>query len=222
VLAAWATGGTVQSFHLHPFTTSYTTIHPDPSPFLTHAAGVILAPLAGLLCIAVAQRLEGAYIVPLYTTGVAAFATSGIYLAVGAWAGVGDARTLIDLGAPALGLMLIGAGLIAVAVRFAPRVVSRLGLSPSDSLPRRLAVLELGVAPYLGGMVVWHAFYDPADLRPWSAFAGAGILLVALIALVRRGTSRLPSRSSSPPTPQATILALALGAGIVLAELGWF
>ncbi len=222
VFAAWATGGTVQSLYLHPFTTSYTSIHPDPSPLLTHAAGVIVAPLAGLVCIALARRVEGAYTVPLYTAGVATFATSGIYLVVGTWAGVGDARMLVDLGMPALGLMLIGAGLIAAAVRLAPGVVSLLGLSPADSLLRRLAVLELGVAPYLVGMLVWHALYDPAGLRPWSAFAGAGIVLVGLIALLQRGASLSSSQWCSPPTPRATVVALALGAGIVLAELWWF
>ncbi len=222
VLAAWATGGRVQAFYLHPFTTSYTTIDPDPSPLLTHAAGVTLAPLAGLVCIALARRVEGAYTVPLYATGVAAFATSGIYLVVGTWAGMGDARTLVDLGTPPLGLMLVGAGLIAAAVRLAPHVVSLLGLSPTDSLLRRLAVLELGVAPYLMGMLVWHVLYDPAGLRPWSVFVGTGIGLVGLIALFQRGTPLLPSQEASSTTARATVVALALGAGIVLAEFGWF
>lgn len=224
VLAAWMTGGRVQALHLHPFTTSYTNISPDPSPLLTHAAGVTLGPLAGLACIALGRRFEGTYAVPLYTTGVATFATSGIYLVVGTLTGAGDARVLLDLGMPALGLLLAGGALVAAAFRLALPVVSLLGLSPGDSMWRRLLVLELGIVPYLLAMLAWHVLFNREGLRPSSGFLGAGVVLVGLMALLPVGgsLSLRPQSPASPPSLRATAVALALGAAFVLGELWWF
>lgn len=110
VFGALITGGGVDAVVLHPLMISRTDIYPNPRPLLAcwcgPVGGAILAPLlaVGLIPL-IGGRLWGI---------VSAFAllANGVYIGSGVVRPVGDAKDLLDLGAPTWSLGLFGAATI--------------------------------------------------------------------------------------------------------------
>ena len=111
VLAAWATGGTVQRVVLSPLEISRTDVSPNPRPLIVAWAG----PLMGVaLPLAAAAMSCGRRSIRRAATFFAGFCliANGVYIGVGSFEGVGDAGDMLRHGSPQ-GL-LIAFGLAAV------------------------------------------------------------------------------------------------------------
>jgi hypothetical protein len=116
VLAAWATGGTVQRVIFHPLAISRTDVSPNPSPLVVAWAGPIVGSLLPALAAGICRgfRLR----VRLYAEFFAGFClvANGLYIGVGSFEGVGDAGDLLRLGAQQETLLLFGAIAFALGV----------------------------------------------------------------------------------------------------------
>ncbi len=116
VLHAWATGGKVQQVILHPATISYTDVRPNPHPLVVAWGGVIWGsalPVVAWLVASVALP-KFAWLLKFFA-GFCLIA-NGIYLAAAFWQPVGDAKALLELGAPRWLLVLLGAAATAVGL----------------------------------------------------------------------------------------------------------
>ncbi|MBX3432613.1 MAG: hypothetical protein KF847_04780 [Pirellulales bacterium] len=149
VVGAWSTGARVERVVIHPLSIARTDVSGNQSPLVVTWCGPILGsllPLAGW------AALRG---MPSPSPGLAQFfagfclITNGLYLAVGAWSGVGDCGELLRHGAPAWSLVAVGAFATAAGLT----LWHRLG-SPYDALT---AGRQLGwpvVAVSLGAFVL--------------------------------------------------------------------
>lgn len=137
MLAAWATGGTVQRIVFHPLAISRTDVSPNPSPLVVAWAGPIVGSLLPALAAGVCRwlRLHARPYVEFFA-GFCLIA-NGLYIGVGSFEGVGDAGDLLRLGARQETLRLFGAITFALGVWIwhrtsedfgfgkAPRVIGR-------------------------------------------------------------------------------------------------
>ncbi len=222
-LAAWMTGGAVQTMILHPFSTSFTEIASDPHPRITHIAGVVFGPAVALLGVWVAWPVRSAYCMPIHLTGVTALASSGIYLLIGTVMGVGDADDLLRMGVPAFPLILGGSLLLAGSLMLATAILPLLGIGRQHSVWRRIVLFEGSIVPYLGLILAYQWWAEPDGVAGWTALIAAGIGVIALVAIASRllegrlpGFIRVPERA---PTSGAVASSLVLGCGVVAVAL---
>jgi len=108
VLNAWLSGGGVVRVVLHPLAISRTDVAPNPHPQFVAWGGAALGTLVPLAIFAI-----GRFAIPRCSYLLAFFAgfcclANGLYLAVGSFAGIGDAGDLIRHGAPRWELILFG------------------------------------------------------------------------------------------------------------------
>lgn len=108
VLNAWVSGGTVTKVVLGPLIISRTDVSPNPHALFVAWGGAFWGsglPLVVWLA-ARFRRARWAYLSAFF----AGFCliTNGAYLGVGAFEGIGDARTLLHGGAPQWTLLLFG------------------------------------------------------------------------------------------------------------------
>ncbi|WP_459555785.1 M50 family metallopeptidase [Lacunimicrobium album] len=99
ILAAWATGGTVQTVVWTPWSISRTDVDPNPSPLVVAAAGPFIGALLPLLLDAVCACWNVS--LRLFLGSFAAFCllANGLYIGIGSFDGVGDCRDLLASGA---------------------------------------------------------------------------------------------------------------------------
>jgi hypothetical protein len=220
VAAAWATGGVVREFVVHPFSSSYVEIEPDPAPLVTHAAGVLLGPavavLAALLC---PRRAPSPLPLLLGLTAACACAASGIYVVIGTVLDEGDPATLMQLGWPAV--WLVGGGVVGLCVGlvWAIHLVRHHGFHRS-SLLGTMAIVTLAVAPYLLALVSFNAIWRPYELSIWGPLAAAGLAAAAMVGALswRPGTG---PDDRNPCSWQSVAAAWGAGVGLVAALLVW-
>jgi hypothetical protein len=105
---AWATGGEVQRVVLHPLTISRTDVAPNPQPLIVTWAGPLLGVMLPLLAWGVAAVCRARWAYLLRSFAGASCVANGAYIGAGAFAPVGDAATLRQLGAPAWLLAVFG------------------------------------------------------------------------------------------------------------------
>lgn len=117
VLAAWATGGTVERVVLHPLAISRTDLAYNPRPLLVSIAGPVVGVLVPLAALGAAwlARMPGLYLLRFFT-GFCLVA-NGVYIGTGAFMPVGDADDLLCFGARAW--QLAAFGLVTVPAGFA-------------------------------------------------------------------------------------------------------
>lgn len=115
VLAAWATGGSVQRVVLNPLTISRTDVSPNPHPLAVVWAG----PLVGVVlpaAIAVACRSRRPLCLIARLFAGFCLIANGLYIGVGSIEGIGDAGDMLRHGSPrwlliAFGVAAASAGL---------------------------------------------------------------------------------------------------------------
>jgi hypothetical protein len=108
VLHAYLSGGRVQAVILHPLVISFTDVRPNPEPLFVAWGGAIWGVLLPL-----ALWLGGHFVVPERAWVLRFFAgfcliANGVYLAAAIWEPAGDARTLLNHGAPLWLLAVVG------------------------------------------------------------------------------------------------------------------
>jgi hypothetical protein len=180
-LAMWATGSSVARITLNPFSWSYTFYAARPTyPLLTAWAGAVFSSAIGLLSLALIRPRRGAWTVPLALMGVCSLVVNGIYLVVDSlFLAGGDATNIILHGTPRSFVLIIGVGLIALGLVLWQRMLPRIGLTVTDSVLTRIAVLEGGVGPYLIAMLVYQAYSNPREIKLWSTYVIIGLLMLA-------------------------------------------
>lgn len=220
VVAAWVTGGVVREFVIHPFSSSYVEIEPDPAPLATHAAGVLLGPalalLAALLC---PRRAPSPVSLLVGLTAACAFAASGIYVVVGTVLDKGDPATLMHLGWPATWLVGGGAVGLCVGLAWAIHLIRGNGFHHA-SLLGTMAVVTLALAPYLSALVGFNAVWRPYELSIWGPLAAAGLAAGAMVGALswRPGAA---DGGRNPCSWQSVAAAWSAGVGMVAAQLLW-
>lgn len=113
VLAAWATGGTVERVVLHPLAISRTEVRPNPRPLVVAWAGPVVGAALPLAVAGLGRRSNCRC--RRYADFFAGFAlvANGAYIGVGLLAGVGDAGDMLRHGSPPW--LLVAFGLACVA-----------------------------------------------------------------------------------------------------------
>ncbi len=147
VLGAICTGGEVQRVVWYPTVFSRTDVSPNPSPLVVVWAGpVVGAMLPALVAIVVARfRFGVAYFLQFFA-GFCLLA-NGLYVGVGAFSPVGDAKDLLRLGSSRVVMILFGAASAIGGLIVWHRISPRLGLGEtSHSIPPRHAYLATGLA----------------------------------------------------------------------------
>jgi hypothetical protein len=137
VLAAWATGGTVQRVVFHPLAISRTEVSPNPSPLSVAWAGPIVGAVLPALAAGICHWF-GSRVRP-YVEFFAGFCliANGLYIGVGSFEGVGDAGDLLRLGAQQETLLLFGAIAFALGVWIWHRASGDFGFGTTPRVIRR-------------------------------------------------------------------------------------
>ncbi len=143
---AFMTGGTVQRVVLHPLAISRTDIAPNPHPVIVLWMGPMLGcllPCVLMLCIPMRWALVRAC---MQVFAGFCLVANGLYIAVGALAGIGDSRDLLQAGTPRPMLLAFGALAVCLGFWLWHRVgpLSRLGKYPPPV--SRLAVYAVWAA----------------------------------------------------------------------------
>lgn len=115
VLAAWATGGSVQRVVLSPLEISRTDVLPNPHPLAVAWAGPLVGVALPLATLPLFRRQARARLVATFFAGFCLIA-NGAYIGLGSIAGVGDAGDILRHGSPrwllvAFGVAAFAAGL---------------------------------------------------------------------------------------------------------------
>ena len=110
VVAANATGGTVQRVVWHPLKLSRTDVSPNPSPLVVAWAGPIGGAVLPLMLAAVLWRTRARHVAAFFA-GFCLIA-NGVYLGVGWLDRAGDAGEIVRLGSPRW--VLVSFGVIAM------------------------------------------------------------------------------------------------------------
>lgn len=145
VLAAWATGGTVQEFVLHPLTISHTDVAPNPAPLTVVWAGPLVGvaiPLALATIIRVVRLPAQRY--ANFFAGFCLIA-NGAYLAAGAFTLDGDPAEMLRQGSPRWLIVACGSAAFAAGLWIWHRVGEDFGFGhdprPIHAREARLAAL---------------------------------------------------------------------------------
>jgi hypothetical protein len=147
VLAAWATGGTVQQVVFHPLTISRTDVAPKPSPLVVAWAGPLVGaglPLA-LAAAAKGMSLSGQRYFDIFA-GFCLIA-NGAYIGIGAIDGIGDAGELLRHGSHVGGLVAFGGIAILSGLWIWHRTSGEFGFGASPrNISARQACFSLTIA----------------------------------------------------------------------------
>lgn len=137
VVGAGLTGGSISRVVLHPLTISRTDLAKNPHPAAVAWAGPLFGAAVPLLAwgAAAALRAPGAFVLRFFA-GFCLIA-NGVYLAAGSLAGIGDAGQLLQHGAPAWSLWLVGLPAVVAGLRLWHRQSHHFGLGsePDDVHP---------------------------------------------------------------------------------------
>ena len=180
-LAMWATGGSVTRLMLHPFSWSQISYGAPPTcPLLIAWAGVVFASSCGLLLLVVIRPWRGAWTVPLAITGLCTLVVNGLYLTVDSlFLAGGDATQLILHGTPRPFVILTGVGLTALGLAVGHLLLPRIGLTATDGVVSRIAILEGGIGSYLIAMLVYQVCWRQSEITLWLAYVIMGLLIIA-------------------------------------------
>ncbi len=136
VLAALATGGTVEALVLSPVAFSRTDLSHNPEPLIVVWAGPIIGVLLpALLCLMISGLARTRLAVPVLLRWWAVFFAglcglmNGAYLTLGWIDRVGDAGDMMRLGTPIPVMIVVGLAMFAFGLWFGHRLGPRLGLA---------------------------------------------------------------------------------------------
>ncbi len=180
-LAMWATGGSVTRITLHPFSWSKISYGASPTcPLLTAWAGVVFASSCGLLLLVVIRPWRGAWTVPLAMMGLCTLVVNGLYLTGDSlFLAGGDATCLVLHGTPRSFVLLTGVGLTALGLAVGHLLNPRFGLTATDGVVSRIAILVGGIGSYLIAMLVYQVFWGKSEITLWLAWIITGLLILA-------------------------------------------
>lgn len=133
VLAAFATGGTINKVVIHPLTISRTDVSPNPSPGVVSWAGPVLGvalPL-GVWIVYRKLKLSGEYLLRFFV-GFCLIA-NGAYIAFGSLGGIGDAGEMLRQGYGRWLLWLFGVATIPIGLLLWNGLGSSFGLDKSNN-----------------------------------------------------------------------------------------
>ncbi len=225
VVGALATGGHPHSLVLHPFSTSSVEVSPDPRPLVTYGAGVLAPPVVGLALFRALRHVQAPVLLPVLLIPSIAWASSGLYLVVGAALQVGDAAVLMQTGIPRAALFAAGAACLPVSGLLARRLLRLIGIDRSSTPGRRAVILGGGIGTYLLAIIAWQVAREPSPIDAWLALAGGGGALLALIGgWAPRSVPLVREGRASPPllSWREAAWALVLGVLMITVELLWF
>ena len=220
-------GGQVAHITLNPFCWCWTWYATNPRPIVTAWSGVVVGVLFALLpCIALAtfgRRTPRLFVL----LGIVALAANGIYLLDGVLSNVGDGADIVDLGAPRLLPITVGAILVLAAALWFILVQPKIGIPSSASFPRRTALLCGGIGTYLVLMMLYVAVYHSQELSCFACFAGAGVALLIAMSVAATLADKYLSGRWEGSSVEAVSWPYAIGyfsAGtvIVIAEIAVF
>ncbi len=146
VLAALATGGTVEKVVLHPLTISRTDVSPNPRPLPVVWAGPCLGVLLPLVIAAVAKasRFQWSYLLRFFA-GFCLVANGG-YIGAGSFGGIGDAGDMLRHGSPIWLLWAFGAASFAMGLYLWNGLGPKFGLGPAaGKVDHRAAYASCGL-----------------------------------------------------------------------------
>lgn len=108
VIAAIATGGTIQSIQLQPLAISNTDVDPNPNRLFVVWAGPVFGALFPVIALAIIRTKKAAFWqLALFFSGFCLIA-NGAYIAAGSFDQVGDCRVMLQEGSPPWTLLLFG------------------------------------------------------------------------------------------------------------------
>jgi hypothetical protein len=152
VIGALVSGGGVERVILDPLTISRTDVHPNPAPLFVAWSGPVGGALIGSAIALGLVPLTGWWIWRLIAAFV--FLANGVYIGAGVVYPVGDARDLIDLGAPVWLLGAFGSASVGIGVGIAAtgaRMDDKQHDVPHDAKPRvRAGASLVGLIILLG------------------------------------------------------------------------
>jgi hypothetical protein len=150
VLAARATGGTVERVVFHPLTISRTDVAPNPLPLVVAWAGPLVGTLLPLALAGIAKQsnFRGRRHVHFFA-GFCLIA-NGAYLGIGSIDSVGDAGELLRHGSPAWLLVAFGATAVVLGIWIWHRTSGDFGFGRS---PRAIGGRETCVASATAAVV---------------------------------------------------------------------
>jgi Peptidase M50B-like len=221
-LAMWATGDSVTGISLHPFSWSHISYGAPPTcPLLIAWAGVVFASSCGLLLLVVIRPWRGAWTVPLAMMGLCTLVVNGLYLTVDSlFLAGGDATCLVLHGTPRSFVLLTGVGLTALGLAVGHLLNPRFGLTATDGVVSRIAILEGGIGPYLIAMLVYQVCWNQSEITLWLAYVITGLLILAGGAVGSRFIEKWwnPEFRYAPLTPSwSTAGGCLVAGGVVLA-----
>jgi hypothetical protein len=211
-------GGRADHITLNPFSWSYTYYRVVPSnTTLTDAGGVLFGALTALLFIFLAGRLHDLRWQLIFRmAALASLAINGLYLLLDPLLkSGGDATQLLKDGLPLALLLVAGLLLLAGAGHQALQLIPISGFQPQDRLPAYLLTLGVSFLPYFLGILIYNSVFDPRQMRMWSIYAGAGLLVVFFLALLSH-----KSASHSKWDPKASLAGQGWPFSLYLAGFG--
>lgn len=108
VIAAIATGGTVQKIQLQPLAISKTDVAPNPKPLFVVWAGPLVGALFPFIVLGILRTQKAAiWQLALFFAGFCLIA-NGAYIAAGSFDQVGDCKVMLKEGSPMWTLLLFG------------------------------------------------------------------------------------------------------------------
>jgi len=225
-VAMMLTGAGVERITLHPFSWSYAYAASVPTVPNGEAIATWAGPLGGaaigIVLLLVVWRWRSTSLFPLLLLGAICLLHNGFYLITDTvLAGGGDATDLIQLGTPTWFVVLTGALLAIAGMACAVAIIPFMGLRSSASCMQWVATLSLGFVPYLVAMLLFHVVTGSTDVERWIIKLGAGIAAVPLFAVATWALARhrTPPRHAAPPSWTLSLVALAGGVTVVMAEL---
>jgi hypothetical protein len=127
VLGGWGSGGRVRRVVWHPLVISRTDVRPNPHPLIEVWAGALVGSVVPLIVASVVSMLRWRIAYLFWVFAGFCLIANGAYLGVGAFHPVGDAKELLEYGAPRW--ILVAFGTIAMVGGFWTwdRISSRVG-----------------------------------------------------------------------------------------------
>ena len=227
VIHLWVSGGTVARVYVSPIDVSYVHKGANPHPQWVAWGGPVWGAVFPALLLGLAWVSRTRLVSLTVVLATFALVFNGAYLTVGAFQPGGDTAQLLEHGAPVWSLVAVGAPMLLAGVLLAPLVAPALDVGPGrTSMAQSLLVVGLPLGGYLAAIVIALAVtYRLGPLMPLtagpSALAVGGAVGFALhrVGQARRWV-RLGARFT-PPDRAHAVLALGLGALLVVIELVW-
>lgn len=160
VVAAWASGGTVQRVVLHPLAFSRTDVSPNISPLLVVWAGPVIGVVVPVLMWLMARLAIHSVAWLFQFFAVFCLIVNGFYIGVGWTQRVGDAGDMLRLGCERWQLVLFGVTCLVVAIACGRGLEQR--LRPRLAAHHASARFAISLCVLLVAAIIAMAWLSPA------------------------------------------------------------